>query len=137
MKPISLLLVDNQEDGLNILEKSLARSYQTVMMAFDKEEALSLFRQNSFDVVIVALEMDKNEGYETITAISNSNSQQRIITYSADPENPSSNVSCDVCTQNNRRHRIRKPIHLNELFEEIEKFDQLVCREARLKKSRI
>jgi len=130
-KDHAVLLIDNLDDGLNSLKKSLSRKYQTVIMAPDKEQALTIYRRHSFDIVIVALEMYKNEGYQIIDAINRFNPDQRILTYSAVPENPSSNVSCTVCTKSNRRHRIRKPIQLEDLYHEIEHFDSLTCREAR------
>jgi response regulator RpfG family c-di-GMP phosphodiesterase len=98
-------------------------------MATNKAEALALYRLHSVDIVIVALEMYKNEGYQIIDAIHDANPDQRILTYSAVPENPSSHVSCNVCSKSNRRHRIRKPVQLDELYNEIENFDALTCRE--------
>ena len=133
-QPLNLLLVDNLDDGLASLKKSLSRKYETVLLAHSKDEAIHLYSKHSFDIVIVALEMYKNEGYRTITAIHDAKPEQRILTYSEEPENPSSNISCEVCMQENRRHRIRKPIQLHELYHEIENFDTLTCREAQLKK---
>lgn len=132
-KAFAVLLVDNLDDGLRSLQKSLERKYQTVRLAETKAEAVALYNLLPFDIVIVALEMYHEEGYEIINAIHAANPAQQILTYSAEPERPSSNVSCEQCKVNNLRHRIRKPIRLDELYEEIEHFDRHTCKEAKLK----
>ena len=127
VKEYRLLLVDNQNDGLKTMESVLKRRYTHVDLCENLESLKHNFLPGKYDMVIVALEMDENEGYKCIDYIAQSDPGQRIITYSAEPEQPSHGQGCEVCLRENRRHRIQKPVLLKELYCEIENFDALYC----------
>lgn len=126
-KAIRLLLVDNRKDGLKKMATLLQRRYEVVDLCEDFESLKKCFRPGKYDIAIVALEMDRDEGYQCVNYIYAQDPMQRIVTYSAEPEHPSHGAGCAVCLKENRRHRIRKPIMLNELYEEIEQFDERSC----------
>jgi DNA-binding NtrC family response regulator len=127
IKPLRLLLADNQKDGLKKMETLLKRRYEKVDLCEDLASVKECFVAGKYDIAIVALEMDWNEGYQSVEYIYAQDPGQRIITYSAEPEQPSHGEGCAVCLEENRRHRIRKPILLKELYEEIEQFDEKKC----------
>jgi CheY-like chemotaxis protein len=126
-KPIRLFLVDNLEDGLKTLAEMLRRRYEAVDVCESMQEALERYESGRYDVVIVSLEMDRDEGYRTINAVYDKNPDQRFITYSEEPDHPSNEAGCKVCLEQNRRHRIKKPVVIQELYDEIEKFDMHHC----------
>lgn len=126
-KSINLLLVDNRSDGLKKMAALLERHYEQVDLCEDLAAVEKCFEAGKYDIVIVALEMDKDEGYRSVNYIYGKAPEQRIITYSAEPEHPSHGAGCEVCLAENRRHRIKKPIILKELYDEIEKFDEKRC----------
>ena len=126
-KNISLLLIDNQNDGLNKLEVVLKRRYLKVDLCEDLATVQTCYAPGKYDIVIVALEMDGDEGYHCVDYIYAHNPVQRIVTYSAEPEHPSHGGGCALCLRENRRHRIQKPVILKELYEEIEQFDEKIC----------
>lgn len=124
-----LLLVDNLEDGLKKMESILKRRY-----AVERCENLTAlkeaFEPGKYDIVIVALEMygeTGEEGYQCVDYMYHTSPDQRIITYSGEPERPSHEQGCEVCLKENRRHRLKKPILLKELYSEIENFDACCC----------
>ncbi len=126
-KQIRLLLVDNQNDGLKKMATVLRRRYREVILCENLEMLTRMYASERYDIVIVALEMDDNEGYQCVDHIYSRSPSQRIITYSAEPDHPSHGRGCPACLAENRRHRIRKPVVLKELYSEIEEFDQKSC----------
>jgi len=125
-----LLLVDNLDDGLQKMETLLKRRYSHVERCENLAALKQSFEAGKYDIVIVALEMygeNGEEGYQCVDYIYQSNPDQRIITYSSEPERPSHELGCEACLKANRRHRLKKPILLKELYNEIENFDSLCC----------
>ena len=58
-----ILLMDNEKDGLYDLAETLARKYDAVECASTLAQGVERLETGAFDMVIVALEMDANEGY--------------------------------------------------------------------------
>lgn len=127
LKSIRLLLVDNRDDGLKKMETVLKRRYESVDLCDDLAGVKKYFAPGKYDIAIIALEMDRDEGYACVDYIYGQDSTQRIVTYSSEPEHPSHGAGCEICLKENRRHRIKKPIMLHELYEEIEQFDEKSC----------
>lgn len=126
-KALRILLIDNQKDGLSKLAVVLKRRYELVKLCEGLDDVITCFRPGKYDIVIVALEMDSDEGYRCVDYIYSQDRTQRIVTYSSEPEHPSHGEGCPVCMKENRRHRIKKPVILHELFDEIEEFDNKSC----------
>lgn len=132
MYKISILLVDNLEDGLKQLSQSLTRRYTTVDICDSFDALKSFYAPDKYDIVIIALEMFDEGGYKSVDHVSTLSPVQRIITYSAEPERPSHGKGCEVCLKENKRHRIVKPINLRELYDQIENFDNHCCMYAEI-----
>ena len=126
-KTMRILLVDNQNDGLKKMASMLRRRYTEIDLCEDMKDVKASFFPDRYDIVIIALEMDKNEGYHCVDYIYSISPRQRIVTYSSEPDHPSHGAGCPVCMKENRRHRIKKPVMLPELFDEIENFDEKIC----------
>ena len=126
-KALRLLLVDNLKDGLKKMAAMMKRRYTHVDLCESLEDAQKYFQPGKYNIVVVALEMDQDEGYRCVDYVYSLEPGQRIVTYSSEPDHPSHGGGCPVCLKENRRHRIKKPVMLQELFEEIESFDSKRC----------
>lgn len=128
-----ILILDNEKDGLYDLAETLARKYETVECASSLEQGKSLFQGGSFDMVIVALEMDGNEGYRFLEYLEEAHPRQKTITFSAEVERPSATGGCAVCQASFCRKRLLKPLRIQKLFDLIDDFDHALCPMAELK----
>ena len=61
-----LLIVDDEEKIREMIEKYAIHEGHNVALASDGKQALSLFKKNDFDVVILDVMMPNMDGYETL-----------------------------------------------------------------------
>ncbi|SFK01378.1 MULTISPECIES: response regulator transcription factor [unclassified Bacillus (in: firmicutes)] len=64
METVRILIADDEKEIRDLLKKYLEREFYTVDIAIDGEEALHLFRQNKYNLVILDLMMPKIDGIE-------------------------------------------------------------------------
>ena len=122
-----LLLVDNPADGIEALAKALHRRYHQVDRCYSYETFISGFQGQPYDRIIVALEMDRDEGYHIIESITDIHPRQPIITYSAEAERSSSKEGCAFCVAHYRKIRLAKPLRLPNLIDTIAHFESRQC----------
>jgi len=122
-----ILLLDNEQDGLHGLGSSIGRRFGKVDCAASLQTGKTFFSGNDYDLVIVALEMDGNEGYSFLEHLEATRPEQRTITFSAEEERPSANGGCFVCRDTFQRKRLLKPLDLRHLYQLIEHFDRMEC----------
>ena len=79
----SILVVDDDRDLREFLTTLLAGEGYTVFSATDEEQALSLFRANTIDLVIVDLLMPRINGVSLLKAMKKDKPEVRSIIYSA------------------------------------------------------
>ena len=77
-----ILIVDDEESDRRLAEAILERAGYEVLLAEDGEEALSVCREGSVDVVITDLQMPKVHGFELITALRETDHPPPIIAIS-------------------------------------------------------
>lgn len=68
----SILVVDDIESNLKLIERWLLRDKHTITTSLSGEEALTLLESNSFDVVLLDIEMPRMNGIETLKKIKQS-----------------------------------------------------------------
>ncbi|ENQ3081180.1 TPA: response regulator transcription factor [Bacillus pseudomycoides] len=64
MGTVRVLIADDEKEIRDLLKKYLEREFYTVDVAVDGEEALHLFKQNKYNLVILDLMMPKIDGIE-------------------------------------------------------------------------
>lgn len=78
-----LLICEDEEDILNGLAKGLRKLNYYVDTATDGEEALSLYFESKYDLVILDLNIPKIDGIEVLKAVREDDSDCKIIILSA------------------------------------------------------
>jgi CheY-like chemotaxis protein len=78
----SILVVDDEADVRHFLRLVLERAGYEVLEASNGKEAMEEIRRKTFDLVITALFMPVQEGFETIRALKNEYAGLRIIAMS-------------------------------------------------------
>ena len=78
-----ILICEDEEDILNGLAKGLRKLNYYVDTAMDGEEALSLYFESKYDLVILDLNMPKLDGLEVLKAIREDDADSKVIILSA------------------------------------------------------
>jgi len=73
LKKISILIVDDNENDLDIIAKSLSRYFKKVHIASNGADAFEIYKENkNIDIIISDIEMPKINGLELLKLIRNS-----------------------------------------------------------------
>ena len=78
-KKINLLIVDDEEQFLNSIKKSLGVRGFDVFIATRGDQALEIARQNSIDIALVDLKMPGMSGEETLKALKREHKWMEIV----------------------------------------------------------
>jgi DNA-binding response OmpR family regulator len=108
------LLVAEDHDELRInTENILQNFFQSVDAVSNGEEALALYSEKKYDIILTDIRMPKIDGINLVEAIYEQNPQQRIIVLSAHDESkyliPLLNLGIE--------HYIKKPLDYQELIQ--------------------
>lgn len=109
-----ILLVED-EKGISSMEKNyLQKAGFNVIQAFDGEEALNLFKENSFDLIVLDLMIPKISGEKVLETIrKNSNIPIIMVTAKVSENDIVENL------RNGADDYIKKPFSANELVERV------------------
>jgi len=80
---INLLLVEDNADFSALIKSELERANFNVLLAQNGEEALSLFENNRFDLVITDIMMPKMDGFKLVSLIREFNSDLPVLILTA------------------------------------------------------
>lgn len=106
-----LLICEDEEDILNGLAKGLRKLNYYVDTATDGEEALSLYFESEYDLIVLDLNMPKLDGLEVLKAIREDNPDCKIIILSARDTLNDKVLGLDLGAND----YIVKPFHFKEL----------------------
>jgi DNA-binding NtrC family response regulator len=80
---LSILIVDDEEDILNVLKLILTKEGYQVDTALDGKQALQLFRKNSYDIVLTDLRMPEMDGIELLERIKEIRPETEVLIMTA------------------------------------------------------
>ena len=106
-----LLICEDEEDILNGLAKGLRKLNYYVDTATDGEEALSLYFESEYDLIVLDLNMPKLDGLEVLKAIREDNPDCKIIILSARDNLNDKVIGLDLGAND----YMVKPFHFKEL----------------------
>ena len=106
-----LLICEDEEDILNGLAKGLRKLNYYVDTAMDGEEALSLYFESNYDLIILDLNMPKLDGLEVLKAIREDNQESKVIILSARDSLNDKVLGLDLGAND----YLVKPFHFREL----------------------
>ena len=84
MRSATILVVDDHEDTRDFLEYLLRTEGYDLAMAADGEQAITLYRERPFDVVVLDIFMPRKDGVQTIVELRREFPDAAIIAMSAD-----------------------------------------------------
>jgi DNA-binding NtrC family response regulator len=80
---LSILIVDDEEDILNVLKLILTKEGYQVDTALDGKQALQLFRKKSYDIVLTDLRMPEIDGMELLERIKEIRPETEVLIMTA------------------------------------------------------
>ena len=108
---MKLLIVEDEERMNQLLVKVLRRLGYTTDSAFDGEEAINLYFENNYDLVILDLNLPKLDGMEVLKVIREDNTYLPVLILSARSEVMDKIQGLDEGAND----YLTKPFHLDEL----------------------
>lgn len=86
---MKILLVDDDQDGLESLDNLLRNNGFTTMMFVDPRKALAAIRNGGIDVVLTDLKMPRMSGIELLKAVRSHDPESYVLVITAfdDPDN--------------------------------------------------
>lgn len=111
IKNISILVIDDERQIVEILQKCFEGLGHDVTGETDPEQALKLIKDNSYDVVFTDLMMPKVTGMDIIKTIKELENDTKIVVFTG----YASVDSAINALQLGVHDYIRKPFHLNEI----------------------
>jgi len=112
-KNLTLLLAEDHDELRENTANILQNFFQTVDAVSNGEEALALYNENSYDIILTDIRMPKVDGITLVEAIYDKNPQQKVIVLSAHDESkyliPLLNLGVE--------HYIKKPLDYQELIQ--------------------
>ena len=80
---MKILLVEDEVELSNVVSKGLRKSSYVVDQAFDGEEALELFYINSYNLIVLDLNLPKIDGLKVLQEIRKEDKRTKVIILSA------------------------------------------------------
>ena len=82
-KTLNILFVEDNKEVSEQIQKMLENFFDKIDLAFDGEEALKLYNENFYDIVITDLSMPKLDGISLCKEVMKQNENQIILVISA------------------------------------------------------
>lgn len=131
---INLLLVDDEEEFLKAIRRSLEVRDFVVFTANRGEEALEIARTNPVDIAVVDLKMPGMDGIETLEALKKAHSWMEIVILTGH----GTIDSALEATRSGAYSYLQKPCELEKLMEVIvEAYKKRVMNKQQIKEKRL
>lgn len=117
LKGFSVLVVEDNKVNQKIAEHFLIKRGALVKLASNGAEAIQLFNNNAFDLVLMDILLPDMDGFEISQSIKRINSKTPIFSFSALPDNEITEKGKDLISDN-----ISKPIDENEFVAKMTQF---------------
>jgi DNA-binding response OmpR family regulator len=115
MKPISILVADDEPGILDLLHKWLDKDGHTVACARSGHEAAELMKRQRFDIVIADVLMPDGDGLELITESKKTQPDARIVAISGGGRYLHGTECLKVATGLGAHAAVLKPFSFSEL----------------------
>lgn len=120
LPPLRILLAEDNPVNQTLAHRLLTKNNHTVTIANNGQEAFDLFSNNTFDLILMDVQMPVMDGFETTQKIRNLENQNGqhipIIALTA----YAMQGDADHCLQAGMDAYISKPIQIDQLFQTIE-----------------
>ncbi len=125
-KKLNILLVEDNELNTRVVRKLIEKFNQNVHEAFNGFDALKLLKDNSFDMVLMDLEMEGMDGIEATQRIRNGDAGEDVkdIPIIAISAHVTSDIR-EICFRAGMNGFITKPVRKQELYNQIFKIFSL------------
>ncbi len=119
-KPINILIAEDEHISYKLLEIIISQilSNYKLLHAFNGQEAVEIFQNNSIDIVLMDIKMPKMNGMEATKLIKNKNPNIPIIAQTAFTQNH----ELELISQSGVNDVLAKPINKGELSTVFQKY---------------
>jgi len=121
LKDISILIVEDDAVSRTVVEKFATRKSWKVTIAENGKQAIDIFKQNSFDIVLLDVQMPVMNGYETTGII-------RLLESSKGTHTPIIAMTAfalkgdrEKCLEAGMDDYLSKPVNVDEFYAAVEK----------------
>jgi two-component system, sensor histidine kinase and response regulator len=123
LKPFSILVADDSEENRELIEAYCKNTVGRIELAEDGKDALSKFKENHFNLVLMDIQMPGMNGYEALSAIrawekSMDRKGTPIVALTAF----ALHEEAEKCLSAGFKAHVTKPIRRNDLLHVIKKF---------------
>lgn len=115
MKPLRILVVDDDHDFAEALEEALLYERHEVELAFSGEEAIRIVRQRDFDITFMDVRMSGMSGVESFREIMKMKPNANVVMITA-----YRGLSVEETTAEGALGVLHKPFDPEELFSVLE-----------------
>ncbi len=115
----AILVVDDDRDVRDMLQRLLERAHYEVEIAENGRQALKMFQEKTYDVVITDILMPEKEGVETIIELRKQYSDLKIIAISGGGKGDAAHY-LQVAQAFGADRIFSKPFECNEILQAIE-----------------
>ena len=119
MRPLSILVADDNEDIRTLIERCLTKVGHTVTSASTGEEALEMLQKGSIDLLITDMLMPDGDGLNVIMGLKKINSPVRILVISGGGRHFQSADCVDVAKTLGAHAALFKPFEQVALHEAV------------------
>jgi len=114
-----ILVVDDDKDFRESLKEILEHQGYDVSTAVNGNEALSLFKQDEPDLLIIDIFMPEKDGIETMMNINRNYHDVKIIAVSAGNPYGKKDLFLDIAGEIGASYTFQKPLNIEKLLEAV------------------
>lgn len=123
---MKILYIDNNtfqtQTRINLITHML---HHHVDLAVTINDVHKMYQKNKYEIIIIDHAIDI--GRDAINIIMDIDTQQRMLTISAESSERSVPQGCDYCVEHHNRRRLYNPTPIKNILRMIEGFDDYVC----------